>query len=207
MKVGISDILKMRSVIFESSVSLDGFIEGPNGELDWLVYDDSEIFDVQAFLASFDTIFFGRKTYDRMGFPELVDRDLTEAEKEFYYLLHGMRKYVFSRTEKHVRGNGMVVSENIAEEVRRIRDEEGKNIWFFGGADILKTFAELDLIDEYVLTVHPVLLSSGKPLFAGNRKPLNLRLVAKRDLKSGVVILHYKPETRLNGSLYGSRSF
>ena len=187
----------MRSVIFELSVSLDGFIEGPNGELDWLVYDE-DVFDADAFLSAFDTIFYGRKTYEKMGVPEVTVSDLSEAEREFYYMLHGMRKYVFSRTEKHVRGNGMVVSENLEQEVMRIRDEDGKNIWFCGGADILKTFADLDLIDEYVLTVHPVLLSSGKPLFAGNKRPLNLRLTGKRDLKSGIVILHYKPESRLN---------
>lgn len=133
-----------------------------------------------------------------MGIHQATYQDLHEREREYYYLLHGMRKYVFSRTEKHVRGNGMVVSENLREEVRRIRDEDGKHIWFCGGADILRTFAELDLVDEYVLTIHPVMLSSGRPLFAGNKIPPNLKLVGKRDLGSGVVILHYKPESRLN---------
>jgi dihydrofolate reductase len=197
----------MRSVIFESAVSLDGFIEGPNGELDWLDYAQQDFADTRAFLSTFDTIFCGRKTYERMGIHQASYADLYETEREFYYMLHGMRKYVFSRTEKHVRGNGMVVSENLEKEVTRIREEDGKNIWFCGGAEILKTFAELDLVDEYILTVHPVVLGSGKPLFTASKRPFNLKLVDKKDLKSGLVILHYKPESRLNLKEYDHRSF
>ncbi|MEX2235108.1 MAG: dihydrofolate reductase family protein [Cyclobacteriaceae bacterium] len=88
----------------------------------------------------------------------------------------------------------------------RIRGEVGKNIWFCGGADILKTFADLDLIDEYILTIHPVVLSSGKPLFAGLKKPLNLKLVNKYNLKSGVVILHYCPQSRIKNEYHDDRS-
>ena len=195
----------MRKVIFESAVSIDGFIEGPNGEMDWLVFEE-EICNASEFLSEFDTIFYGRKAYEKFGIPRFLEPDLPEAEREFYNTIHAMRKYVFSRTEKHVAGNGMVVSENLEAEVIRIREEEGKNIWLCGGADILKTFADLDLIDEYVLTVHPVLLSSGKPLFAGIKKPLNLKLIDKKNLKSGVVILHYRPETRLKNEYHDHRS-
>lgn len=187
----------MRRVIFESSVSIDGFIEGPNGELDWFVGDNDCRSDVEAFFSAFDTIFYGRKAYERMTLPATLDPVLSEADRKFYYQLHGIRKYVFSRTQKHVSGNGMVVSENLEAEVMRIRNENGKDIWFCGGADILRTFAELDLVDEYVITVHPVLLARGTPLFAGNKKPGNLKLISKRDLKSGIVILHYKPENRI----------
>src|SRR5690349_18403592 len=179
----------MRSVIFESSISVDGFIEGPNGELDWLIADGCA--SAEAFFAQFDTIFYGRKAYEKLAPPESLGWDLSEADRELYLRLHGMRKYVFSRTEKHVRGNGMVVSANLEAEVMRIRDEEGKDIWFCGGAEILRTFADLDLVDEYVIRVHPVLLLSGTPLFAGNKTPANLKLISKKGLKSGVVILHY----------------
>jgi dihydrofolate reductase len=185
----------MRKVIFESAVSIDGFIEGPNGEMDWLVFEGN-CCDASAFLSGFDTIFYGRKAYEKFGVLPEITADLPQAEREFYYSLSIMRKYVFSRTEKHVAGNGMVVSENLEAEVARIREEEGKNIWFCGGADILRTFADLDLIDEYVLTIHPVVLSSGKPLFAGIKKPLNLKLINKHNLKSGVVKLRYRPESR-----------
>lgn len=197
--------MRMRKVIFESAVSIDGFIEGPNGELDWLVLEETED-GVNGFLSGFDTIFYGRKAYERFGIPPSVTPDLPDAEREFYYAISTMRKYVFSRKRKHVPGNGMVVSENLEAEVIRIRGEEGKNIWFCGGADILKTFAELDLIDEYILAVHPVLLYSGKPLFASVKKPLNLKLINRYSLKSGVVILHYCPESRIKNGNHDGRS-
>ncbi len=180
----------MRRVIFIVSVSLDGFMEGPNGELDWLVEEDGA-FDTGDFFERFDTMFFGRKAYERMVVPQLSVSIMNAADRELFLMLHSIRKYVFSRGQKHVRGNGMVVNDNLKEEVDRIRDEDGKNILFCGGADIYSTFAELDLIDEYVLTVHPVLLVSGKSLFRHNAPPLNMELVGRRDLKSGVVILHY----------------
>lgn len=200
----------MRSILFESSVSMDGFVEGPDGELDWIVADrdNEEENSVRNYLSRFDTIFFGRRAYQKMGLTTIDGLDLSEAEKEFFYLMHGMRKYVFSTTVKHVPGNAMVISQNIKDEVVRIREEQGKDIWLCGGPGILSTFLELDLVDEFVLVVQPVLLGGGKPLFAGNKKPLNLILIDKRKLKSGVVILHYKPESRLKTQTrYGSRGF
>ncbi len=196
----------MRRVIFEVSISLDGFIEGPNGEMDWLVGSGDGLFDGQAFFDSFDTMFFGRKAYERIAIPPNAHALLREEDHEFFYLLHGMRKYVFSRREKHVRGNGMVVCDNLVEEVNRIRAEDGKNILFCGGADIFATFAELDLIDEYVLMVHPVLLRGGKLLFRDDGKSLGLELIGKQSLNSGVVILHYRPANRIKEVNYESRS-
>ena len=190
---------KMRRIIFEASVSLDGFIEGPSGELDWIGPSDERgsYIEAKKFLSSFDTIFFGRKAYEKIGLIH-PDTNLSESDREFCYMMHGMRKYVFSRTAKHVPGNAMVISRDVKEEVTRIREEDGKNIWFCGGADILKTFSALDLIDEYVLAVQPVLLKSGRPLFPGSKWPLDLTLVDRQNLDSGVVILHYRPESRLN---------
>jgi dihydrofolate reductase len=185
----------MRKVIFESAISIDGFIEGPDGCMDWLVDGDYD-HDPIGFLDSFDTIFYGRKAYEKFGVTPFLSSDIPPVEREFYYSIRAMRKYVFSRTSKHVAGNGMVISEDLEAEVRRIREEDGKDIWFCGGADILRTFTELDLVDEYILTVHPVLLKSGKPLFAGSKKPHSLKLIHKRKLESGVVVLHYQPENR-----------
>jgi dihydrofolate reductase len=196
---------KMRKVIFESSVSLDGFIEGPDGELDWLLCGN-EPPDIKSFLSSFDTIFYGRKTYEKIGMPNAGDEIGSGIREQFLSALQAMRKYVFSRTRRHVQGNAMVVSENLELEVRRITEEDGKNIWLCGGADILKTFARLDLVDEYFLSVHPVVLAGGKPLFEGTKVPLNLNLVEEHKLRSGVVILRYIPASRINTISYGSRS-
>lgn len=196
----------MRKVIFESAISVDGFIEGPDGDMDWLLFDGQNC-NANDFLDGFDTIFYGRKAYEKFGVTPFLGPDIPEAERDFYYSIRAMRKYVFSRTAKHVDGNAMVISENLEEEVRRIRSEDGKNIWFCGGSDILQTFAELDLVDEYILTVHPVLLKSGKPLFPGSKRPLNLKLVHKHKLGSGVVIVRYQPESRLKIQSDNGRSF
>lgn len=187
---------------------MDGFIEGPAGELDWIIPPQQyEERNAENFLSCFDTILFGRKTYERMCVIKPAGNGLSAAEKEFLYMMHGIRKYVFSRTAKHVAGNAMVISGNIREEVLRIREEKGKDIWFFGGTDLLKTFMALDLIDDYLISVQPVLLKSGKPLFPGNKRPLNLKLVTRRNLKSGVIIFHYQTESRLNIHNYEGRSF
>lgn len=196
----------MRSVIFEASISLDGFIEGPNGDLDWMVGTDEGVLDLQAFFEDFDTIFFGRKAYEKLALQHFPMSMLSGSDREFFYMMYGMRKYVFSRQQKHVQGNGMVVRDNLKEEVSRIRGEDGKNILFCGGAEIFGRFVELDLIDEYVLTVHPVILTSGKSLFKDNKKLLDLKLIGKRNLKSGVVILRYRPANRINTPHYGSGS-
>lgn len=129
------------------------------------------------------------------------------TEKELLYMMHRIRKYVFSRTSKHVAGNAMVISCSIREEVLRLREEEGKDILFCGGADLLKTFMTLDLIDDDLISVEPVLLKNGKPLFPGNKRPLSLKLVARRNRRSGVTIFHYQPESRLNSHSYEDRSF
>jgi dihydrofolate reductase len=186
----------MRKIIFGSAVSVDGFIEGPNGELDWLEYDEG-IFDPVAFASQFDTVFFGRKAYEKFAVASAADRQWTATRWLFYLTVSQMRKYVFSRTEKHLAGNGMVISANIAAEVDRIRREHGKNIWFGGGADILKTLAALDLIDEYVFMVHPVALRIGKPLFEGRKRPLDLHLLDQYRLPSGVMTLRYQPQSRI----------
>lgn len=196
----------MRKIVFESSVSLDGFIEGPNGELDWLRADENPT-SAYRYLSAFDTVFYGRKTYERFAMAFADTGPLPDDEKQLRFLLHGMRKYVFSRTENHVEGNAMVVRDNLEAEVLRIRAENGRNIWFCGGADILKTFISLDLVDEYVLSVHPVTLSAGKPLFTGRKIPLDLKLIQQHKLKSGVVVLKYEPENRMNENVYHGRSF
>ena len=185
----------MRRVIFEASVSLDGFIEGPNSELDWLVSGETPA-NAATFLSAFDTIFFGRKAYEKLGIIHQSGEDIPGDGREFFYAFHRMRKYVFSKTLKHVAGNGMVISENLETEVKRIRAEEGKDIWLCGGADIMRTFATLDLIDAYFLIVHPVTLHSGTPLFEAHERPSDLSLAGRRNLKSGVVILQYLPESR-----------
>jgi dihydrofolate reductase len=184
----------MRKVIAEIAVSVDGLIEGPGGELDWLNFEEETRY-ANGFLAGIDTIFYGRKTYEKFGLPRPTDDSVPQDEREFNETINSMRKYVFSRTVKHVAGSGMVIGSNLLEEVNRIKDEDGKDIWLCGGQQIIRVFTGLDLIDEYMLAVQPSILGSGKPLFTDFGQ-LKLRLLQTRKLTSGVIVLHYLPERK-----------
>ena len=179
----------MRKIIAEIAVSVDGFIEGPGGELDWLVFDEGNSY-VNEFLSRFEVIFYGRLAYERFGAALQAGAD---AQDDFRITLNNMRKYVFSRSVKHVAGNGMMVNDNIRETVKRIREEEGKDIWLCGGAEIINTFANMELIDEYMLAIQPTILGSGKPLFSRLDHRVRLQLLQAERLNSGVVLLNYKP--------------
>ena len=194
----------MRKIIFQSSVSIDGFILCPFMESHWSERDPREA--AVNFLADFDTIFYGRKAYERWGVAAPVDLDVPEPTRQFLDAVGNMRKYVFSRLKKHVAGNGMVIHDELEREVRRIRAEEGKNIWFCGGGDILTTFTHLDLIDEYVFTVYPAVLKSGLALFSGWQKTVNLKLINKRNEESGAVTFRFLPQTRIKRGYHDSRS-
>lgn len=184
----------MRKVIAEIAVSVDGLIVGHGDALDWSAFREETRY-VSEFLAGIDTIFYGRKTYEKFGLPRMNDEGVPEDEREFNDAINNMRKYVFSRTVKHVAGSGMVIGTNLQSEVNRIKDEDGKDIWLCGGQQIIKTFAELDLTDEYMVAVQPSILGSGKPLLT-DLGQVKLSLLQTRKLTSGVIVLHYLPERK-----------
>lgn len=177
-----------RKIILDLAVTLDGFIEGKNGEVDWCKMDDEMGFD--EFLNQIDTILYGRKSYDLWGqfTPAVEDRD---AVKELWELVHRKSKYVFSRTRKGTDHKAIFINDNVLEEVNKIRNKPGKDIWLYGGASLITSFIHLGLVDEFRLSVHPVVLGEGKPLFADIKQRLNLKLVNTRTFSSGVVQLIY----------------
>jgi dihydrofolate reductase len=187
-KLSLYSNYTMRKVIAEIAVSVDGFIEGANGELDWLVFEEDANY-VNVFLDRFDVIFYGRLAYERFGV--FLSPDM--HEDSFGRTLMEKRKYVFSRSRKHVEGNGMVIGDRIRERVVQIKEEEWKDIWLCGGARIIKTFASLGLIDEYILAIQPVILGSGKSLFQQLSKRIRLNLLNAEPLSSGVVLINYEP--------------
>lgn len=177
-----------RKIILDLAVTLDGFIEGKNGEVDWCIMDDELGFD--EFLYQIDTIFYGRKSYDLWGqfTPDNIDSD---ASKGLWELVHRKQKYVFSRTRKGTDHKAIFINDNVLEEVNKIRNKPGKDIWLYGGASLITSFIHLGLVDEFRLSVHPVVLGEGKPLFADIKQRLNLKLVNTRTFSSGVVQLIY----------------
>ena len=169
----------MRKVILGLAVSLDGYIEGPNGEYDWCLTDQD--YGISDFFKRIDSLFIGRKTYELMltmgdtampGFPKLAE-------------------YIFSTTLKEVKPGAVLIKEDIEKEVRRIKNEPGKDIWLFGGASLTSSMLNLGLVDELWLSVHPLILGSGKPLFSNIKNRIPLTLTDTKTYSSGLVSLTY----------------
>lgn len=179
---------QQRKVILDLAVTLDGFIEGKNGEIDWCIMDEEMNF--ADFLHQIDAIFYGRKSYDLWGQYTPKNED-SETEKEIWKLIHSKKKYVFSRTQKGADSEAIFINGNILEEVNKLKEIPGKNIWLYGGADLIATFIHLKLIDEFRLSVHPVVLGEGKPLFSDLKERINLTLAHSKTFSSGVVQLTY----------------
>jgi dihydrofolate reductase len=180
---------KPRRIVLDLAVSLDGFIEGINGETDWCIMDKD--MDFTEFLSSVDTILYGRKSYDLWG-KYIPGNESSDMEREIWESVHSKKKYVLSKTLAKI-DNGVIINDNIAEEVNKLKKEPGKDIWLYGGASLITTFMNLGLVDEYRLSIHPVILGAGKPLFVDIKYRQELKLVNNRRSSSGIVQLCYHP--------------
>ncbi|QYO62243.1 dihydrofolate reductase family protein [Leptolyngbya sp. 7M] len=182
----------MRNVILSAAISFDGFIEGPNGEIDWIIFGENEgAADLMDFVDEIDTVLYGRVSYEMWGNPLITDES-SKFEKSFNGTISKMDRYVFSRTKTEFDGNVQVVSDNIAELVSDLKSRPGKNIWLYGGASLVTTFMNLDLVDEFWLGVMPVILGKGKPLFTDVEQRHRLRLKESKTSPSGVVSVRYE---------------
>jgi dihydrofolate reductase len=180
----------MKKVILDLAVTLDGFIEGPNGEIDWCIMDDDMNFD--GFISGIDTIFYGRLSYDAWGNFQ-PGANASAEEQALWQGIHSKQKFVFSRQNKQDE-KATFINADIAGKVAEIKDQGGKDIWLYGGASLIKTFIDLGLIDVYRISVHPIALGEGKPLFENLKERIRLRLIKTNVFRSGVVQLIYEPE-------------
>jgi dihydrofolate reductase len=178
----------MKKVILDLAVTLDGFIEGPNGEIDWCIMDDD--MDFEGFLSGIDTIFYGRVSYDTWGNFQ-PDTNASEAEQALWKGVHSKNKFVFS-SQPGKDDKATFISTDLVSKVTEIKKQDGKNIWLYGGASLIKTFIQSGLIDVYRISVHPIALGSGKPLFENLQERLELRLIKTNVFKSGVVQVIYE---------------
>lgn len=190
----------MRKVVLLEHVTLDGFVAGPNGEMDW-IYIDDEMFDYVGRLTDdADTALYGRVTYEMMDsyWPTAADQPgATKHDIEHSNWYNKSIKIVFSRTLKEIPGNNTrIISENIKEEMQKLKNQPGKNLLMIGSPGIAHTFMQLDLIDEYWLHVNPVLLGNGIPLFANIDTRTNLTLADVKNYNGGVVGLNYVRERK-----------
>jgi dihydrofolate reductase len=184
----------MRKVIYGMMVSLDGFVAGPNEEIDWILIDEELHKYVNDQEIAVDTYLYGRRIYELMaGFWPTADADPGAPDYivEFAHIWKKMPKVVFSKTLEHVGWNARLVRDDIAGEITRLKEQPGKDLEV-AGAELASTAMRLGLIDEYQLYVQPVILGTGKRMFPELGDKINLRLLETRTFASGVVLLRYQ---------------
>lgn len=169
-----------RNVVSYIAVSLDGYIAGPDGDISFLsgVEREGEDYGYSAFMNTVDTIILGRRTYDKVkdigfGYP---------GDKEVYIITHSVG--ADETTLKYYSGP-------LKNLISDLRQEPGKSIFCDGGADVLNQLLQDNLIDEFIISIIPVILGEGVRLFRDGRPGLDLKLVSSRDFDSGLVQLHY----------------
>ncbi len=176
------------------SVSLEGFFEGPAGELDWQMVDDELHSHFNEQLSAMGAFLNGRVSYELMDefWPTAeTDPESTGPMVEFARIWRDMPKIVYSRTLERAGWNTTVVREVVAEEVLALKAQPGGDM-VVGGANLAAAFMRHDLVDEYRLYIHPTIIGAGRPLFPPTRTKVDLRLVETRTFGIGVVLLRYQ---------------
>jgi len=183
----------VRKVIYSMGVSLDGFIAGPGGEIDWTAPDEELHRFHNEQTRELGAHFCGRRLYEVMLYWETAEENPSagEVELEFARIWKGLPRVVFSKTLDEVEGNARLAREGIAEEVAKLREQPGKDL-AVGGAGLAASFAKLGLIDEYRLFVSPVVLGGGTLFFPALEEKVDLELVETRTFGSRVVYLRYR---------------
>jgi dihydrofolate reductase len=184
----------MRKIILMMSVSVDGFFEGPNRDLDWHLVDNELHQHFNDELGTMGAFLDGRVTYELMAaFWPTADADPSNAGPvaEFARIWLEMPKLVFSRTLERAEWNATVVREVVAEEMMELKAQPGGDL-MLGGANLAASFIRLGLIDEYRIYVHPVVIGRGTPLFQLPGLRLDLTLAETRTFGNGVVLLRYQ---------------
>jgi dihydrofolate reductase len=189
----------MRNVFLFMMVTLDGYFEGPKQEIDWHNVDEEfNEFAIQQ-LDEIGVLLFGRVTYEVMAsfWPTqfAMENDPVVAEK-----MNSIPKIVFSRTlGKAEWNNTRLVKDNVAEEVSRLKQEQGRDLAIFGSANLTANLLQMGLVDELRIMVNPVILGEGHPLFGGIHDRLKLKLLRTRTFRSGNVLLCYQPVINVSG--------
>ncbi|WOK04455.1 dihydrofolate reductase family protein [Imperialibacter roseus] len=188
----------MRKIISFMHVSLDGFVAGPNGEMNWIKIDQ-EIFDhVGKRISKGDTALYGRATYEMMEsyWPTAADKPTaTKHDIEHAKWYSQVHKVVLSKTMKGADlTNTTIISDDLSEsinEIKQSRQGVGEDILLFGSPTATHSLMQLNLIDGYWLFVNPIILGQGIPLFEGIKDKTTLKLLTTRQFTSGVTELNY----------------
>lgn len=167
----------MRKIVLFIASSLDSYIARPLGEIDWLFTDQD--YGYSEFLKSIDTVLLGRKTYEQV---------LTFGE----YPYQDLKSYVFTKnTLFQAKKDVEVVTEDLKTFIDDLRQVDGKNIWLVGGSQLTYDFMNQNLVDELIVSIHPIILGEGIPLFASQTTPQSLNFTKCQTYSSGLVQLSY----------------
>lgn len=187
----------MRKLKLQMQITVDGFVAGPKGELDWMNFNwDKELQDYVTNLhKSIDCILMGRKMTDGfVNYWAKVVEDPNNPEYSFARIMHDTTKVVFSKAlNKSEWVNTVVTNGDIVEEVNKLKQGNGGEIIVYGGATFVSSLIKNDLIDEYNLFVNPKVIGNGMTIFRDNKK-LNLSLKESRPFPCGIVVLSYEPQ-------------
>ncbi|HRH45566.1 MAG TPA: dihydrofolate reductase family protein [Pyrinomonadaceae bacterium] len=187
----------MGKLKLQMQTSIDNFIAGPNGEMDWMVWNwDEELKNyVSELTKPIEKIILGRKLAE--GFIGAWASRVKDPEKtdEFAHKMNDTKKIVFSRSLNKIEGNNTTINNgDLVEEINKLKNEVGEII-AYGGGEFVTSLIKNNLIDEYHLFVNPIALGNGLTIFGGLNEKLNLELVKAKAFECGIVALHYQPKT------------
>ena len=176
----------MRKLILGLAITLDGYIEGPNGEYDWCFTDQD--YGLTDFFGRIDAIFIGRKSY------EIAQQHSKNNNGETIPGMPPLTEYIFSNTLTSVKEGAILVTGDSMTAARKIKNQPGKDIWLFGGASLYDAMMTAGLVDEIWMSVHPILLGSGKRLFHEQHQRTRLILLESKTYDTGLVSIRYSLE-------------
>ncbi len=186
----------MRNLIFFMHTSLDGFVAGLNGEMDWIKVDE-EMFDFVATMTDqADAALYGRVTYEMMQsyWPTAGEQpNATKHDKEHSNWYNNVSKVVLSKTMQETGlHNTKVIGGQLSDNINKLKQQDGKNILIFGSPGASQSLLNEGLIDEFWLFVNPIILGQGMPLFKDITGTIKLKLAESKPFACGVIALHYE---------------
>ncbi len=186
----------MRKLIFFMHTSLDGFVAGLNGEMDWINLDDAMFDFVATMTDQADTALYGRVTYEMMQsyWPKAGEQlNATKHDKEHSNWYNNVSKVVLSKTIQETGlHNTKVIGDQLSDNINKLKQQEGKNILIFGSPGASQSLLNEGLIDEFWLFVNPIILGKGMPLFKDLTGTTKLNLIESKTFACGVIALHYR---------------
>lgn len=188
----------MRKIILVMHTSVDGYVAGPNGEIDWTIVDDAIFEFAHARTDAADTALYGRVTYELMEsyWPTAGDKPNASAHNKHHSAWYNsVHKVVLSKTLKEKQlNNTNIISDNVPEQIKALKAQPGKEILMLGSPSVAHLLMHHELIDEYWMFVDPIALGAGIPMWKDLKQKMSLKLVDSHVFASDVVCLHYTPK-------------